>query len=80
MLPEGGTLVPILLASDETHLTNFSADKGLWPVYMSIGNIGSSMRNTHAMHARRLIALLPIAPKRLNKIQGYSVETQEIQA
>ncbi|KAF8436974.1 hypothetical protein BGX38DRAFT_1098973, partial [Terfezia claveryi] len=50
-LPEGGTLVPILLASDETHLTNFSRDKKLWPVYMSISNIRSSIRNTHTMHA-----------------------------
>ncbi|RPB19390.1 hypothetical protein L211DRAFT_794195 [Terfezia boudieri ATCC MYA-4762] len=29
LLPDGGTLVPILLASDETHLTNFSGDKKL---------------------------------------------------
>ncbi|KAF8415915.1 hypothetical protein BGX38DRAFT_1244983, partial [Terfezia claveryi] len=31
-LPERGTLVPILLASDQTHLTNFSGDKKLWPL------------------------------------------------
>ncbi|RPB21313.1 hypothetical protein L211DRAFT_769374, partial [Terfezia boudieri ATCC MYA-4762] len=43
LLPEDGTLVSILLVSDETHLTNFSGDKKLWPVYMSIGNIGSSI-------------------------------------
>ncbi|KAF8426775.1 hypothetical protein BGX38DRAFT_1278901 [Terfezia claveryi] len=29
LLPDRGTLVPILLASDETHLTNFSGDKKL---------------------------------------------------
>ncbi|KAF8430917.1 hypothetical protein BGX38DRAFT_1077355, partial [Terfezia claveryi] len=79
-LPDGGTLVPILLASDETHLTNFSGDKKLWPVYMSIGNIRSSIRNTHTMHAWIPIALLPIGLKRVNKIPGYSVETQEIHA
>jgi hypothetical protein len=32
------------------------------------------------MHAWIPIALLPICPKRVNKIPGYSVETQEIQA
>ena len=80
MLPEGATLVPILLASDETNLTNFSGDKKLWPVYMSMGNIRNSVRNTHIMHAWVPIAFLPIDPKRVNKIPGYPVETQEKQA
>ena len=80
MLPEGGTLIPILLASDGTHLTNFSGDKKLWPVYMSIGNISSPIRNPPTMHAWIAIAFLPICHKRVNKILGYSVETQEIQA
>ncbi|KAF8420154.1 hypothetical protein BGX38DRAFT_1075254, partial [Terfezia claveryi] len=79
-LPNGGTLVLILLALDETHLTNFSGDKKLWPVYMSIENIRSSIRNIHTMHTWIPIALLPIEPKRVNKIFAYSVETQEIQA
>ena len=78
MLPEGATLIPILLASDETQLTNFSGDKKLWPVYMSIGNIRSSVQNIHTMHAWVPIAFLPIGPKRVNKIPGYWVETQEI--
>ncbi|KAF8437828.1 hypothetical protein BGX38DRAFT_1072325, partial [Terfezia claveryi] len=80
LLPDGGTLVPILLASDETHLTNFSGDKKLWLVYMSIGNIRSSIQNIHTIHAWIPIALLLIGPKRVNKIPGYSVETQEIHA
>jgi len=72
--------VPILLASDETHLTNFSGDKKLWPVYMSIGNIRSSIQNMHTMYAWIPIALLPVGPKRVNKIPRYSVEMQEQQA
>ncbi|KAF8422811.1 hypothetical protein BGX38DRAFT_1107841, partial [Terfezia claveryi] len=59
----GRTLVPILLASDKTHLMNFSRDKKLWPVYMSIDNIGNSICNTYMMYACILIALLPIGPK-----------------
>ena len=39
LVPRGGTVVPLLLASDKTDLTNFSGDKPAWPVYMSIGNI-----------------------------------------
>ena len=73
-------LIPIRLASDETHLTNFSGDKRLWPVHMSIGNIRSPIRNTSIMHAWKTIVFLPICPKRVNKILGYSIESQEIQA
>ena len=80
MLPNGGTLVPILLVSHETHLTNVSGDKKLWPVYMSIGNILNSIRNTLTMHAWIPIALLPIGHKRVNKILGNSMDMQEIQA
>ena len=80
LLPEGGTLIPILLASDESYFTNFSRDKKLWPVYMSIRNVQRTIRNTTTMHTWIPIALLPISPKRVNKILGYSVETQEIQA
>ncbi|KAF8440641.1 hypothetical protein BGX38DRAFT_1205503 [Terfezia claveryi] len=79
-LPERGTLVPILLASDQTHLTNFSGDKKLWPVYISIGNIRSSIQNTPTMHSWIPIAFLPIGPKRVKKIPGYSPDMQEIQA
>jgi len=47
---------------------------------MSIGNIRSSIRNMHTIHAWIPIALLPVGPKRVNKIPGYSVEMQEQQA
>ncbi|KAF8460148.1 hypothetical protein BDZ91DRAFT_785483 [Kalaharituber pfeilii] len=76
-LPVGSTLVPILLASDGTHLTNYSGDKKIWPVYMSIGNITSSVRNTPSMHAWIPIAMPPTIPKRVNRIVGYSIGTQE---
>jgi len=64
----------------QTHLTNFSGDKKLWPVYMSIGNITSSVRNIPSMQAWIPIAFLPVGPKRANKIRGYPVDMQEIQA
>ncbi|KAF8429879.1 hypothetical protein BGX38DRAFT_1105198 [Terfezia claveryi] len=44
-LPIGSLLVPVLLTSDQTCLTNFSGDKKLWPLFMSIGNIHSEIRN-----------------------------------
>ena len=50
-LPIGSTLVPILFASDTNHLTNFSLDGKVWPVYMSIGNIKSTTRNKSSIQA-----------------------------
>ncbi|KAF8432912.1 hypothetical protein BGX38DRAFT_1224166 [Terfezia claveryi] len=79
-VPIGCTVVPVLLASDQTHLTNFSGDKKLWPLYMSIGNIKSTIRNKPTMNAWIPIALLPIPPKRLDRIPGHLVEAQELDA
>jgi len=49
--------------SDATHLTNFSGDKKVWPVYMTIGNLSASARMATAMHSVLLVALLAIAIK-----------------
>lgn len=62
-LPEGSTVVPVICASDGTHLTNFSGDKKAWPVYLTIGNITSETRNKPSNYAMVLLALLPVPPK-----------------
>jgi len=49
--------------SDQTHLTNFSSDKKAWPVYITLGNLPSSRRNSPTSIAVHLLALLPISPK-----------------
>ncbi|KAF8423067.1 hypothetical protein EV426DRAFT_534593, partial [Tirmania nivea] len=79
-IPVGSTLVPVLLASDKPHLTNFSGDKKLWPVYMSIGNIASTVHNKLTVNAWIPIALLPVPPKRFDKIPGHPTEAQELDA
>jgi len=50
----------------------------LWPIYISIGNIASVIRNKPTMNTWIPLALLPIPPKRLDKIPGYLVEAQEL--
>ena len=50
-LPVGSTLVLVLFASDATHLMNFSGDGTVWPLYMSIANFRSSIRNKPRSHA-----------------------------
>lgn len=61
--PTGATIIPLLISSDETQLTNFSGDKKAWPIYLTIGNIDARTRNRPSMHANVLLALLPVPPK-----------------
>ena len=63
LVPRGGTVVTLLLASDKTHLTNISGDKAAWLVYMSIGNICKDLRQQGTKRAWVLVALSPIPPK-----------------
>ncbi|KAF8430743.1 hypothetical protein BGX38DRAFT_1104431 [Terfezia claveryi] len=79
-LPVGCTLVPVILISDQTFLTNFSGDKKLWPLFMSIGNIPSHVRNKPTAQAWILIGLPLIGPKRTKGIKGFSTKEQEYDA
>ena len=58
--------MPVICASDTTHLTNFSGDKKAWPIYLTIGNIRSTTRNKPTAMAMILLALLPVPPKLKN--------------
>jgi len=49
--------------SDQTNLTNFSGDKKVWPVYLTIRNLPSPRRHSPESIAVLLLALLPIPPK-----------------
>ncbi|KAF8422127.1 hypothetical protein EV426DRAFT_535892, partial [Tirmania nivea] len=56
--PKHSTIVPIIYASDEAHLTNFSGDKSIWPLYMTIGNILKDIRRERSTRAWICIGLL----------------------
>jgi len=56
-------VVPLIGMSDLTNLTNFSRDKKAWPVYMTIGNLPSTIRKRPGSMALLLLGLLPIPPK-----------------
>jgi len=60
MLRVGDTLVPLIFMSDGTHLSNFAGDKKERPVYMTIGNLSSEIRQMPSMHSVVMVALLPI--------------------
>ena len=61
-LPEFTTLHPVILASDKTHLTNYSGDKNMHVVLLTIGNIPKSVRRKINRNAYILIAEIP-SPK-----------------
>ena len=62
----GDTLVPLIFMSDITHLSNFAGDKKECPVYMTIGNLSSEIRQTPSTHSVVMVALLPIPIKNRN--------------
>ncbi|GJP58138.1 hypothetical protein CLOP_g16649 [Closterium sp. NIES-67] len=55
-LPEGASVVALIVYSDETNLSKDGSVTG-WPVYVSLANISSG--NRWKPHGRRLVALLP---------------------
>jgi hypothetical protein len=66
MLRLGDTLVPWILMSDGTHLSNFAGDKKEWPVYMTMGNLSSKIGQIPSAHTVVMVALLPIQIKNRN--------------
>ncbi|EJD44739.1 hypothetical protein AURDEDRAFT_34986, partial [Auricularia subglabra TFB-10046 SS5] len=57
-LPDGATVIPIILSSDKTELTGFGGKQSCYPVYLTIGNIPKHLRRQGSVRAQRLIVYL----------------------
>ncbi|KLO14426.1 hypothetical protein SCHPADRAFT_927923 [Schizopora paradoxa] len=59
-LPDGATVVPLIIGSDKTQLSVFSGDKSAWPVYLTIGNIPKADRRCPSKRTQFLLGYLPV--------------------
>ncbi|KAF8251296.1 hypothetical protein K440DRAFT_539800, partial [Wilcoxina mikolae CBS 423.85] len=78
-LPNGSTVVPVILCSDKTMLSILSGDKSVWPVYLSIGNLSKAKRRSVKSNGLILIGLLPRCPNGL-KTHTIKIVYQESMA
>lgn len=79
-LLKNGTLILIILASDKTHFSQFSGNKKLWPVYMTVGNISSDVHNKPTSQAWIPIAFLSKEPVRVERHATMSTYAQGMEA
>lgn len=66
MLPDGATLLGVVLSSDKTNISVMTGDRTAHPVLLSLANIHMDVRMKPSAHAFVLLALLP-CPKFLVK-------------
>ncbi|KAF8535311.1 hypothetical protein BDD12DRAFT_752851, partial [Trichophaea hybrida] len=59
----GATIIPLICRSHETQLSDFSGDRSAWPIYLTIGNIHSPIRNKYSYIAHMILAFLHVPPK-----------------
>ncbi|KAG1877321.1 hypothetical protein F4604DRAFT_1924397 [Suillus subluteus] len=59
-LPEGATMVPIILASDKIPITRMMGGLEMHPIFLTIGNIQSEVRIKATAHAWHCVGFIPI--------------------
>ncbi|KAI9840208.1 MAG: hypothetical protein M1837_001836 [Sclerophora amabilis] len=63
-LPTGATVLPLLLATDKTMLTQHHGDESAWPVYLTIGNLDRTTRRKQTRPGTVLLGFLPIVSEK----------------
>jgi len=60
--PVGATIVPVICASNTTHLTNFSGNQHTWSLYLTIGNFRTDIHCTRKNWPLILLGRIPYPP------------------
>ncbi|OJA19402.1 hypothetical protein AZE42_13719 [Rhizopogon vesiculosus] len=60
-IPQGASLLGVVLSSDKTKVTNISGNRYAHPVLISLANIAPSAHAKASLHAYLLVALIPVA-------------------
>ncbi|KAF8314384.1 uncharacterized protein EI90DRAFT_2835868, partial [Cantharellus anzutake] len=77
-LDTGTTILGIILASDRTHLTNFTGDQKMHAVYISLGNISKNVRKRRSAHTWLLLAKIPISKFSKTHFTGNKSERESM--
>ncbi len=59
-IPTGGTIVPVLLGTDKTVLTQHHGDVAVWPIYLTIGNLTQETRRSQTSLGTLLLRFISI--------------------
>ncbi|KAF8248740.1 hypothetical protein K440DRAFT_505245, partial [Wilcoxina mikolae CBS 423.85] len=70
-LPDGSTVIPVILDSDKTMLSTLSGNKSARPVDLSIDNLSKVKRRSVKSNGLILIGLLPRCP---NGSKTYTIK------
>ncbi|KAF7799078.1 hypothetical protein EIP86_010308 [Pleurotus ostreatoroseus] len=70
-IKKGGTVMPVVFATDKTELTLISGDHTAYPLYMTSGLIDNSFRIRPSSHAWILVGYLPVA-----KLEGLGLSKE----
>ena len=60
LLPAGATIIPLLISTDKTVITQHHGDKSAWPVYLAIGNLPRSVRRAQNRPGCLLVGFIPV--------------------
>ncbi|KAF8324180.1 uncharacterized protein EI90DRAFT_2935211, partial [Cantharellus anzutake] len=77
-LEQGTTILGVILASDQMHLTNFTGDKKMHAIYISLGNISKDVRKKRNARAWLLLAKIPISKFSKTCFTGSKTERESM--